>query len=74
MRTRPEPWIAFKTQAAGALLPKNGFRFAFQGGADFICVGMYDFQIVDGVNICTNILKENLARKRDWQTEYVAMS
>ncbi|MCL2349810.1 MAG: hypothetical protein FWC50_16290, partial [Planctomycetaceae bacterium] len=74
MRTRPEPWIAFKTLAAGALLPKDGFRFAFHGGADFICVGMYDFQIVDDVNICTNILKENLARKRDWRTENITIS
>ena len=74
MLARPEPWIAFKTLAAGSLKPQDGFRFAFAGGADFICVGMYDFQIVDDVNICTNILKENLARKRDWQTENVALS
>jgi len=74
MLARPEPWIAFKTLAAGALLPQDGFRFAFQGGADFICVGMYDFQIVDDVNICTSVLRENLARKRDWRTENVALS
>ena len=74
MLSRPEPWIAFKTLAAGALTPQDGFRFAFAGGADFICVGMYDFQIVDDVNICTRVLKENLARKRDWRTANVAFS
>ena len=74
MLARPEPWIAFKTLAAGSLLPRDGFRFAFAGGADFICVGMYDFQIVDDVNICTNVLKGNLERKRDWRTENVALS
>ncbi len=71
MRGRPEPWIAFKTLAAGALRPEEGFRFAFRGGADFLCVGMYDFQIVDDVNVCTKILKEDLGRKRDWRTETI---
>jgi len=47
MKTIQKPWIAFKTLAAGAVLPQDGFRYAFESGADFICVGMYDFQIVD---------------------------
>ena len=68
MADRPEPWIAFKVLAAGALKPQDGFRFAFEGGADFICVGMYDFQIVDDVNICGAILKSSLNRKRSWRT------
>ncbi|MDR2706072.1 MAG: hypothetical protein LBC02_09870 [Planctomycetaceae bacterium] len=68
MNNRPEPWIAFKVLAAGSIKPQDGFRFAFESGADFICVGMYDFQIVDDINICTNILKSKLNRKRVWQT------
>ena len=68
MADRPEPWIAFKVLAAGSLKPQDGFRFAFEGGADFICVGMYDFQIVDDVNICGAILKSSLNRKRSWRT------
>ena len=68
MASRPEPWIAFKVLAAGALKPQDGFRFAFEGGADFICVGMYDFQIVDDVNICNTVLQGNLNRKRSWMT------
>ena len=67
MRERPEPWIAFKTLAAGAIQPEAGFRYAFEGGADFICVGMYDFQLVEDVNIGLSILNEPLERQRKWR-------
>lgn len=62
--SRPEPWIAFKTLAAGAVTPQDGFRFALEGGADFICVGMYDFQIVDDVNIYNDIAGGQINRQR----------
>ncbi|MDO5552162.1 MAG: hypothetical protein Q4G68_00240 [Planctomycetia bacterium] len=70
--TRPEPWIAFKVCAAGAIHPSVGIRYAFEGGADFVCVGMYDFQLVDNVNTCVDILKSDLNRARPWQTENIA--
>ncbi len=66
MQERPEPWIAFKILAAGAIEPQEGFRYAFQNGADFICVGMYDFQIVEDVNLACSILAEPLPRTRMW--------
>ncbi|MCL2116950.1 MAG: hypothetical protein FWH27_00840 [Planctomycetaceae bacterium] len=66
MKSLPQPWIGFKVLAAGALTPQDGFRYAFEGGADFICVGMYDFQIVDNVNICMDILDSQLNRTRPW--------
>jgi hypothetical protein len=68
MRTLPEPWIAFKVLAAGALQPKPAFRYAFENGADFICVGMYDFQIVDDVNLAVDVLRGPLTRRREWRT------
>ncbi|MFH0759302.1 MAG: DoxX family membrane protein [Bacteroidota bacterium] len=61
-----EPWIAFKTLAAGAITPEKGFRYAFDSGADFICVGMYDFQIVEDVNIVLDVLA-NVNRSRPWR-------
>lgn len=67
MKTLPEPWIAFKVLAAGAIQPKVGFRYAFESGADFICVGMYDFQIVDDVNLAASILKGGVVREREWR-------
>ena len=66
MNGLPEPWIAFKTLAAGAIHPKDGFPFAFNSGADFICVGMYDFQVVDDVNMALQALA-NTDRKRPWR-------
>jgi uncharacterized membrane protein YphA (DoxX/SURF4 family) len=63
-----EPWIAYKILAAGAIHPKDGFKHAFQHGADFICVGMYDFQIVEDVNIALDVLAQPLERKRRWLT------
>lgn len=67
MNNLAEPWIAFKTLAAGAIEPQVGFSFAFQNGADFICVGMYDFQIVDDVNIALKVLQSPMPRTRPWR-------
>jgi hypothetical protein len=44
MKNLKEPWIAFKVMAAGAIHPREGFKFAFENGADFICAGMFDFR------------------------------
>ncbi len=67
MRQLDEPWIAFKILAAGAIEPKVGFRHAFENGADFICVGMYDFQIVEDVNTALEVLNRGVARARAWR-------
>jgi uncharacterized membrane protein YphA (DoxX/SURF4 family) len=67
MESLEKPWIAFKTLAAGAVHPKEGFRYVFENGADFICVGMFDYQIVEDANILTGILDGALfSRKRAW--------
>ena len=67
MRQRKEPWIAFKTMAAGAIHPEEAFQYAFENGADFICAGMYDFQMVEDANIALNILNNGrMKRQRLW--------
>ena len=60
------PVMGFKVLAAGAIPPEDGFNWAFKNGADFICVGMFDFQIVDDVNITIDVLNNLEGRTRKW--------
>ncbi len=61
-----KPWIAFKTLAAGSIRPESGFRYAFENGADFICVGMFDFQVEQDIAMVRDILPETQNRERPW--------
>ena len=71
MKTRPEPFIAFKTMAAGAIRPEDAFRYVLENGADMICAGMYDFQMVEDVNIFSDIYNSirnsGIERERPWR-------
>jgi uncharacterized membrane protein YphA (DoxX/SURF4 family) len=60
------PWIAYKVLAAGAIKPEDGLRHAFSSGADFACVGMFDFQVIENANIVSGILNSPLDRTRKW--------
>ena len=66
MATLDEPWIAFKVLAAGAIKPEVGLEYAYTNGADFVCLGMYDFQIVEDVNIALDTLEKTKIRSRKW--------
>jgi len=63
-----KPWFAFKTLGAGAIQPSRGFRYAFENGADFLVVGMFDFQIPVDAEIATKTLmrKQVKERPRPW--------
>lgn len=60
------PVMGYKILAAGSIDPEDGFRWAFEHGADFICVGMFDFQIVKNVNITLDIINNLTERERKW--------
>jgi len=60
------PWIAYKVLGAGAIHPQEGFQYAFQHGADFICVGMFDFQVAEDVKLARMALARAKNRERDW--------
>jgi hypothetical protein len=61
-----KPWIAYKVLAAGAIPPKHGFTYAFQHGADFALVGMFDFQVAQNVATAHEVLGSVTSRDRAW--------
>lgn len=66
MKGVKKPWIAFKVLAAGAIRPESGFRYAFENGADFICVGMFDFQVAQDVKVAQDMCRVFQERERPW--------
>jgi hypothetical protein len=65
-----KPWIAFKILAAGAIQPRAAFPYAFNAGADFILVGMFDWQIAEDVKLAKHVLSvvagPSSKRTRTW--------
>ena len=67
MKTVKKPWIAFKVMAAGAIPPKNAFRYAFENGVDHILAGMFDFEIAEDARIAKSAMT-NVTRVRPWRS------
>ena len=66
MLDKTQPWIAIKVLAAGAIQPKSGFQYAFENGADFIAVGMFDFEVEEDTQTAIQVL-QGLQRERPWR-------
>ncbi len=66
MRTIKKPWIAFKVLGAGRMKPREGFDLAFKLGADFVNVGMYDFQVAEDVTMVREVVSSQAQRERPW--------
>ena len=60
------PWIAFKVLAAGAIPAQDGLNYAFASGADFVCLGMFDFQVQQDVSLTLKAIEQSKNRKRPW--------
>lgn len=65
-----KPWIAFKILAAGAIQPRAAFPYAFNSGADFILVGMFDWQVEEDVKLARRVIASvaspETKRTRPW--------
>lgn len=70
MATVRKPWIAFKILAAGVIPPRAAFPYAFNSGADFILVGMFDWQVAENVKLARRVVtlagKPGSKRSRPW--------
>jgi hypothetical protein len=70
MATVQKPWIAFKILAAGAIQPRAAFPAAFNSGADFILVGMFDWQIEEDAKLARRVIaavrSPSSKRTRPW--------
>ena len=68
MKAVKKPWIAFKVLGAGRMKPKDGFDLAFKMGADFVNVGMYDFQVKEDISLIREVVAGHAQRERGWNT------
>ena len=63
-----KPWMAYKVLAAGAIHPGEALDYWFKNGADFILVGMFDFQITEDAIIARQaIARIKTDKGRGWR-------
>ncbi len=67
MKKVNKPWIAYKILAAGAIHPRIAFKYSLENGADFINVGMYDFQIKEDIIVAKRAVSDTSQRERPWR-------
>jgi hypothetical protein len=57
------PWIAFKVLAAGRMKADEGYKAALDAGADFLCVGMFDFQVERNAKLAVELFADSSRQK-----------
>mgnify|MGYP000645024048 CR=1 FL=1 len=69
MKSVDTPWFAFKVMAAGAIPPRSAFSYAFEGGADCILAGMFDWQVEEDVQMAKQVMRKvaQNGRQRPWR-------
>jgi hypothetical protein len=72
MKTIRKPWLAFKVLGAGRMKPAEGLDLAFRSGADFVNLGMYDFQVKDDIALVRHTVAANAQRERPWIAGHAA--
>ena len=50
LKTRPEPWVAIRGLAGGAIAPETAYRFAREHGAAAVAIDLLDYRVVETVN------------------------
>ncbi|MFV1966598.1 MAG: hypothetical protein ACC628_14325 [Pirellulaceae bacterium] len=66
MQQIKKPWIAYKVMAAGAIPPRDAFKYAFSNGADYVLAGMFDFEIAQDVLYAKEAIAQSQTRLRPW--------
>ena len=56
MKTLPQPWVAIRGLAGGAIEPVAAYRFAREKGARAVAVDLLDYRVIETVN---GLAKEN---------------
>jgi hypothetical protein len=54
--------------AAGAIPPKDAFKYVFENGADHTLAGMFDFEIAEDTKILDETLTNLKGRTRPWRS------
>lgn len=67
MKSIGKPWIAKKVTAAGAIKPEEALPYAFSHGADFISIGLFDFNLIEHRDIALKSIEGSLQRTRPWK-------
>ena len=62
MKTRPEPWVAIRVLAGGAIDPVKAYKFAKDHGAAAVAIDLLDYRIVETVN---GIMKPSPPKERE---------